>query len=163
MTTSFGLSQINGVFPSTTELQKYGGPVNTTVAVDNGTNIQWYRVKNVNDGNAVTLNSGLFANPVNEVLSGKVNPLTVTGTAVAGGQINQMRDSGAFTAPAADSVDADTILVIELPKVHATETPTLTADGGDLFEDDEGTDTVISWVGPAKVTLTSNGVDKWSL
>ena len=65
--------------------------------------------------------------------------------------------------PLANSVAADVVLVVELPKIYTAETPTLTRTGGDLFEDDNGTDTVISWVGAARLTLTSDGVSKWSL
>lgn len=91
------------------------------------------------------------------------NPMTVSGEVVAGGKTNQLKDSGAFTAPLAGSVPANTLLVVELPKVHSTETPTLTASGADLFEDENGTDTSITWAGSAKITLTSDGVSKWSL
>jgi len=92
-----------------------------------------------------------------------VLPQTVSGELTVGGRVNQIRDSGAFTMPLANSVSADTVLIVELPKIHATDTPTLTRTGSDLFEDDAGTDTVISWVGAAKLTLTSDGVSKWSL
>ena len=92
-----------------------------------------------------------------------VVPQTVSGALAVGGQINQIRDSGAFTMPLANSVIADTILVVELPKVHSVETPSLATTGGDTFEDGEGGTSPINWAGAAKLTLTSDGVSKWSL
>ena len=100
---------------------------------------------------------------INATAISTVLPQTVSGLLTAGGRVNQIRDSGAFTMPLANSVLADIVLVVELPKIHTAETPTLTRTGGDLFEDDNGTDTDIAWVGAAKLTFTSDGVSKWSL
>jgi hypothetical protein len=108
-------------------------------------------------GDEVSLISASFID------SKKVIPHTVSGTVTAGGEINQFRDSGAFGAPPARNYIADTILVVELPKVFTSSTPTLTANGSDLFRDDSGTDAVIAFVGAARITLTTNGIDEWSL
>ena len=94
-----------------------------------------------------------------------VIPQTVSGTLSAGGQINQLRDSGAFTIPLANSVTADAILVVELPRKYTNETPSATVSGSDNLEDENGDDPdgIINWAGAAKLTLTSDGVDTWSL
>jgi len=90
-------------------------------------------------------------------------PHTTSGTLTAGGLINQIRDSGSFTMPLAASYDANTILVVELPELYTASTPTLTRSGSDLFRDSSGTDTSITWAGAARLTLTTNGTDEWSL
>lgn len=94
----------------------------------------------------------------------KVIPQTVSGVLTAGGVLNQIRDSGTFDLPPADGFDADVILVVELPDTFKAKTPTITRDGvTDLIRNGDGTDTVISFVGAAKLTLTTNGVNEWSL
>ncbi len=90
-------------------------------------------------------------------------PQTVSGLLTTGGKENQLRDSGVFTMPLANSVAANVILVVNLPDTYAAQVPTLTRTGADLFEDNAGTDTSITWAGAARLTLTSDGVSKWSL
>jgi hypothetical protein len=92
-----------------------------------------------------------------------VIPHTVSGTLTAGGAINQIRDSGTFTLPLANSVPADTYLVAELPKRYRASTPVINSDGDDTITDDDGPDDSIGFVGSAKLTLTSDGVSNWSL
>jgi len=92
-----------------------------------------------------------------------VIPQMVSGTLTAGGLTNEIRDSGAFTMPLASSVLADVVLVVNLPDTFSEQAPTLTRSGSDVFRNIQGTDTVISWIGAAKLTLTSNGVNEWSL
>jgi hypothetical protein len=98
-----------------------------------------------------------------EVKTSTVIPHTTSGTFTAGGAINQIRDGGAFTMPLANAYTANTILVAELPKTFAASTPTLTRSASDLFRDDSGTDTSITWAGSARITFTTNGTDEWSL
>lgn len=93
----------------------------------------------------------------------KVLPQTVTGTLTVGGRINQIRDSGSFTLPLASGVDADTILVVELPDKYKAQTPVITRAGSDTITNSTGTDTSITFAGAAKLTLTSDGVSDWSL
>ena len=99
----------------------------------------------------------------NNKLVNSVIPRTVSGTLTSGGRTNEIRDSGAFTMPLANSVAANVILVVDLPGTFNAQTPTLTRSGPDLFRNNLGTDTVITWVGAAKLTLTSDGVSEWSL
>jgi len=143
------------IFEDLAAMVAAGSPNNRRLELYDGTR---YQTSAVDDG-GVLLSTGNYANPLAEY----VIPQTVSGILTAGGKLNQIRDSGAFTMPLANSVDTDTILVVELPKKYAAQTPSLTRSGGDSFEDDAGTDTVISWLGAARLTLTSDGVSKWSL
>ena len=93
----------------------------------------------------------------------KVIPQTVSGVLTAGASINQFRDSGSFTMPLANSITANHTLVAELPEKFAYNTPTITTSGSDVFRISTGTDTVISFNGPATLTFTSDGVSEWSL
>ena len=88
---------------------------------------------------------------------------TVSGVLTAGASINQFRDSGSFTMPPASSSIANHTLVAELPEKFAYNTPTITASGSDVFRISTGTDTVISFNSPARLTFTSDGVSEWSL
>jgi len=61
-----GLGAIDGNFQSTLELQEAdlkATPQNT-VFVNDGSTIQFYDISDTDDGSAVALNNGLFANPV---------------------------------------------------------------------------------------------------
>ena len=120
-----------------------------------------YTVNDTDLGSGLLLAGGNYANPISSL--GSVIPQTTSGTLTAGGQENQFRDSGSFDMPLANSVDADTILVANLPDTYAAQTPSLTRSGSDEFKNKDGTDTVVNWVGAAKLTFTSNGVDEWSL
>jgi hypothetical protein len=95
----------------------------------------------------------------------KVIPQTVSGVLTVGSStsINQFRDSGSFTMPLANSITANYTLVAELPEKFAYNTPTITTSGSDVFRISTGTDTVISFNGPATLTFTSDGVSEWSL
>ena len=95
--------------------------------------------------------------------SARVTPQTVSGVLTAGSSINQLKDSGSFTMPSAGSVDANSVLIVELPEKFAYSTPTVSTTGSDIFRASTGTDTVIIFNSPARLTFTSNGVAEWSL
>lgn len=59
-----GLSAVDGVFATTVLLQAADLKADLTVAVNDGSTIQFYETSLVNDGSAVGLTNGLFANPV---------------------------------------------------------------------------------------------------
>ncbi len=118
-----------------------------------------YLVQDGDAGDGLLLAGGNFANPIRETVIAQ----TVSGTLTAGGIINQIRDSGAFTIPLAGGVLVDTILVVELPEGHGAETPTATASGSDTVTRGATVDTSYTWAGAARLTLTSDGVDTWSL
>ena len=118
-----------------------------------------YLVQDGDAGDGLLLAGGNFANPIRET----VIPQTVSGTLTAGGRINQIRDSGAFTLPLANSVPVNSILVVELPEEHATETPTVTASGADTVTKGATVDTSYIFTGAARLTLTSDGSSIWSL
>ena len=92
-----------------------------------------------------------------------VNPMTVSGECTTGGVVNQFRDSGSFTTPAANSVPVNTVMYLELSDNYRTKTPSVTAFAGDLFRNSLGTDTVLNFVAAAYVELVSNGVDEWAV
>lgn len=98
-----------------------------------------------------------------DVDSVKALPFTGGGVLRAGGRNNQIRDTDSYFMPAADSVKADTVLIAELPDTFNAQTPDITRDGTDLLRDRNGTDTVVEFIGAAKIEFTSNGVDEWSL
>tara|TARA_B110000902_G_scaffold57660_1_gene67599 strand:- start:153 stop:2156 length:2004 start_codon:yes stop_codon:yes gene_type:complete len=114
-----------------------------------------------------TFNNQLSVNGDINIVGGtilfKVIPQTVSGVLTAGASINQFRDSGSFTMPLANSITANHTLVAELPEKFAYNTPTITTSGSDVFRISTGTDTVISFNGPATLTFTSDGVSEWSL
>jgi len=135
--------------------------VNTIISLITGGR---YAVSTTQDAGGVALDNGLFANPIQDPLLSEVNPITGTSDSfVTGSTINQLRTGDTLTVPAASSVDADTILVIELSRNQSTLTPSLNVTSGDFFQDENGNDNQIDFVGPARITLTSNGVNIWSL
>lgn len=92
-----------------------------------------------------------------------VIPHTVSGTVAAGGRINQLRDSGSFTIPLANTVLADVILVVELPDTYKAQTPVLTVSGGDMVRDGVGLSTTVPFSGAVRLTFTSDGISEWVL
>ena len=174
---SFSTGLYSGTFKDVARMQQADLRVDTVVRLTTG---ERYSVDAADAGSGALLNNGNYANPIetpqtvtnktdiatlntNLTNLGVVIPQTVSGTLTAGGRINQLRDSGAFTLPLANSVTADTILVVELPDRYNAQTPTVTRSGSDTITDRNGTDTVINFVGAAKLTLTSDGVSDWSL
>jgi hypothetical protein len=59
-----GLSASDGVFASVAKLQAADLKAGLTVAVNDGSTIQFYESSLTNAGSAVSLSNGLFANPV---------------------------------------------------------------------------------------------------
>lgn len=137
------------------------GALNIPASVSHNSST-WLLISNTADVTAiepsVSAQWQVITNSVSTVI-----PQTVSGLLSTGGVINQIRDAGAFTMPLANSVLINTILVVELPDLYTALAPTLTRTGADLFQNNAGTDTSITWAGAARLTLTSNGVDKWSL
>ena len=98
----------------------------------------------------------------------KVAPI---GTAIAhtgGGtlealRLNQLRDSSAYTLPAANSVSVNDTILIELQDEFNSSTPVVNRAGADTITDRNGTDTSITFAGAAVIRLTSDGTSDWSL
>lgn len=129
----------------------------------NGTRVETedgirYQVSDSDLGAGLLLASGNYANPLNGTIQN-----TGTETLIAGGPINQLRSAGPFLAPPANSVEEGGTLVAEVQDSFSGTSAVLNADGTDLFENNAGTDPQIEWSGPARISLTSNGVDTWSL
>jgi len=156
-----GLTEIHSNFKTQARLVASDVVVNSLVFIDGVP----YTIDSSNLGSGILLDNTLFANPVNPEITETevVIPQTVSGTLTAGSSINQIRDSGAFIMPLANTVVVNAILIVELPDKFSDQTPTLTRAGADLFETLGSVDTDIAWVAAARLTLTSNGVDRWSL
>lgn len=147
--------ELNSSYPEGSFITAYGSvdvPAFSTLAS---------LVVNVPSGNTAATDQQSFNDEL--ALLNIVIPQTVNGLLTANGRVNQIRDSGAFTMPLANSVLANTVLVVELPDTYTTSTPILTRTGADLFEDNAGTDTSITWSSAAKLTLTSDGINTWRL
>lgn len=118
-----------------------------------------YEISATDLGSGVLLASGNYANRVTFV--GAIAH-TGGGALTAGGVINQLQDSNAgYLIPLANSEPAGTILVVEVEEWKSDQTPTLTRQGSDLIRELAGTDTAITWVGAARLTLTSDGTSEW--
>ena len=98
MSTSNGFTEINGIFDSVTDLQKYSGKSISTVAVNNGTVLDWYQVSTIDNGSAVALDSGLFANPVAPSVAGfgtaAYADLTTSSTDATANRVTKVGDFG---------------------------------------------------------------------
>jgi len=76
---------------------------------------------------------------------------------------NELQDGSSFIVPLANSVPINWYIEIEQPLKFAQYQPVLIRSGSDLFADDNGTDTSITFTAPTKIKLTSNGVDEWRI
>lgn len=85
------------------------------------------------------------------------------GGALTAGVLNIITDSNTYTLPLAADTFLGTVIRISLPRTFSEATPFLEAVGGDLITWERGTDTLIEFVAPTVVLLTSNGVDTWEL
>jgi len=76
---------------------------------------------------------------------------------------NTITDSGAYTFPLANSVDADSVLVISVPDRYSASTPSFTASGADMLRRKTGTYNTFGFRSGYKrsYTFISNGTDEW--
>jgi hypothetical protein len=81
MSVTKGLTKGDGIFPSVAKLQESKVAKNHTVAVNDGSNTEWYNISTTNNGNGVLLNSGLWANPTGSPSVRLNKPNDQTGTA----------------------------------------------------------------------------------
>jgi len=85
------------------------------------------------------------------------------GGALTASRTNELQDSGTYTLPLANSVAKNKTITIDLPSTFGASTPSVTRSGSDDITDQNGTDTVINFAGPATITLTSDGVSVWRI
>lgn len=78
MSVTNGLTKGDGIFPSIAELQESLVNINHTVAVNDGSSIQWYKIETTDSGSAVELDSGLFANPTSTLYDNTISGLIAT-------------------------------------------------------------------------------------
>ena len=136
------------------------------------TGLMWYSVIGSNVGNTPSSDSGTNWLPVVDgsklasVATLETRTTTVIGHTGGGAltalRINELRDGNAgYTLPLAASVDADQIITITLPTRYATGA-IVTRAGSDTIEG-TSSDTSITFAGPTKVELTSDGSSSWTL
>ena len=80
-------------------------------------------------------------------------------------RINELQDSGAYTLPLSNSVNANQTITIILPETYKTFNPTVTRSGSDTITYSGGTDTSITFNSGSSISLelTSNGVSDWRI
>jgi len=76
---------------------------------------------------------------------------------------NTITDAGAYTFPLANTVDADTVLVISIPDRYSASQPSFTASGSDMLRRKTGTYNTFGFRSGFKrsYTFISNGTDEW--
>jgi hypothetical protein len=94
---------------------------------------------------------------------GEVVPLVGGGVIPINALVKQIRDSGEYTMVNASSVDAETMILVELPELFKGQTPKITADGTNVFRTSLGTDNVIQFEGATLIELVSDGSNEWFL
>jgi hypothetical protein len=81
-------------------------------------------------------------------------------------RINELRDGDVgYTLPLANSVSANSTIIITQPDRYVSNEPVVTASGSDTITSGDGADTSITFNQPSSIsiTLTSDGVSNWSL
>ena len=78
---------------------------------------------------------------------------------------NQLTDGSTYTLPRANTIRVGQTIVISLPDRYSDFTPTVQTSGNDTITDDSGNDSEIIFdtKRSISITLTSDGVDNWSL
>jgi hypothetical protein len=143
-------------------------PIGIVVQTDNGD--LWKSVI-AQSGNAPASDDGtnwklaVAIDPVLDPIVAATNTVIpqTGGGALTALRTNELRDSGAYTLPLANTVLVNQTIIITLPSRYGLSTPTVTASGSDTITNIDGTDTSITFAGAAKLNLTSDGVDNWSL
>ena len=79
-------------------------------------------------------------------------------------EINEIHDGNTYSLPLASSVEDGAWLLVELPELYSSYTPTVQRSGSDDIVYSGGTDTnVLFDSGTASVRFVSNGVDEWRI
>lgn len=79
--------------------------------------------------------------------------------------INAPTDSGTYSLPLANSVPANTVLMVSKRERYRTNTPVVQRSGSDTITASAGTDTALTFDYPYKtdILFTSNGSNTWSI
>lgn len=136
--------------------------------VQNTNGSLWRSLAGANTGNTPSTSPLLWTpaidgSKVQEIINDQtVLPKTgaVTLTAL---RINELRDAGPFTLPAADSIAVNQIITLDFPDRYTAFEPVVNIDTGDTITNNAGTDTSLTFKGSTRVTLTSDGVSNWSI
>jgi hypothetical protein len=127
----------------------------------------WRSMSSPNIGNTPSTDDGtnwLPAVDVDNILTDvwSVVPQTGGGT-LSAKRVNELQDGSTYSIPLASSVAAEETMVIDLPSTYGAFEPLCNISGGDTVTDVNGSDTAIQFLGPARLTLTSDGVSVWRL
>ena len=121
----------------------------------------WASVVADNIANAPTTDDGTNWKPVT---GNRVIPQSGGGTIVAF-YINELQDGNTYTLPAANSLPANTTIMITLPDAYSSYAPVVQRAGSDDITDSEGTDTSVtfdSYTSEA-VGFTTDGTSDWRI
>ena len=140
--------------------------------VQDSTGNLWKSLVNSNLANTPSSDGGTNWVPavdggkIPEILTLNTSTTTVIGHTGGGAltalRVNELRDADSgYTLPLAASVSADQTITITLPTRYATGAIVSIA-GSDTIEG-TSSDTSITFAGPTKVELTSDGVSEWSI
>jgi hypothetical protein len=79
-------------------------------------------------------------------------------------RVNSIIDSGTYTFPAANSVPAQSVLIVRKSERYRASQPIVQRAGSDLIRNSSGTDTQLQFDWPYKteIIFTSNGSNEWS-
>lgn len=92
-----------------------------------------------------------------------VVPKTGGGNLVAF-EINELQDGNTYTLPAANSVDTNGWVMVELCDEYSASTPTVQRAGSDTITDSGGTDTAVLFdSGSISVRFISDGISDWRI
>lgn len=79
-------------------------------------------------------------------------------------QINELHDGDTYYLPLASSVPENAWVIVELPELYESYTPSVFRSGSDSIVYSDGSDTdVLFNIGTVKVRFVSNGVDEWRI
>ena len=131
----------------------------------------WRSLTNPNTGNTPSTDGGtnwvpaINGSDIAEITTLETRTTTVIGHTGGGTltalRVNELRDAGAYTLPLANTISANQTIIINLPTRYATGA-VVTRAGSDTI-DGASSDTSITFVGPASIELTSDGVSTWTL
>ena len=160
--------------PVNWELINFVGTWNTNINYTIGivvktTDGNLWKSQSVNAGNNPVTDDGTNWKPaVNEALI--LEPTNTVEVKTGGGAlsalvVNELQDAGAYTLPAASSINANQVIIVSQPDEFKALAPTVTADGSDTISYSGGSDTVIEFDNLASIDirLTSDGVSNWRL
>jgi len=139
-----------------------GSNIGNDPSTDTGTN--WLPAVNGAKIPEVTANT-LAITTNNTILTDRTTTsIPQTGaTTLTALRVNELQDSTTFLLPLANSVLVNQWIIIDLPDTFQTQAPVVAIQGSDTITDRLGSDTTITFAGPTRIILFSDGVSVWRL